>query len=80
MFFDLPDTEEVNNEEEVDGLSAFKAEVDRQLSHYILIHCAKDELSLIDLGTGQMIFQEEEPPNLMQDSMMQIILKQKLLN
>lgn len=42
-----------------------KSDLENQLSKYILIHCAKTELSLIDLGSGKTFPNENEEEDLM---------------
>lgn len=77
VFWDCQDNEHQSLlvSEEQRALQEFKMQTEKDLSHYILMHCAKVELSLIDLGTGEMIFKDEEPKDLSENSMMTIIVR-----
>jgi hypothetical protein len=49
LFFDCNDAEAI----------AYKAGLQFELSKYILLHCAKVELSLIDLSTGTLFLTDD---------------------
>lgn len=66
-FFDClqsPEDASLLQSEEQRAVSEFKKGVERDLGHYILMHCAKVELTLIDLGTGEVILKDEAPQDL----------------
>lgn len=60
--------------------SSALAEIDKALSKYILIHCAKTELSLIDLDSGTTYLETPDASNPTEDDLMKIILRQNIMN